>query len=149
MPFSPKTPASMIGTFSAVLVFTMLKELFEDYYRMKSDSETNNRKTSVFNYDKQEFEDAHWSDIKIGDIVKVEKDHSFPGDLLFLYAKTDVIFVDTMNLDGETNLKPKILSSREMVNMIAYDKTFSNKKDEHLLPELSFERLKSLKGSVM
>jgi hypothetical protein len=29
--FSPKSPASMIGTFAAVLFFTMLKEAYEDY----------------------------------------------------------------------------------------------------------------------
>ena len=30
MSFSPKTPASMIGTFAMVLFFTMLKEAYED-----------------------------------------------------------------------------------------------------------------------
>lgn len=43
MPFSPKRPASMIGTFALVLIFTMLKEAYEDYQRYKSDSELNNR----------------------------------------------------------------------------------------------------------
>ena len=43
MPFSPKKPASMIGTFTLVLVFTMLKEAFEDYQRYKSDNELNDR----------------------------------------------------------------------------------------------------------
>jgi len=33
----------MIGTFSMVLIFTMLKEAYEDYQRYKSDSELNNR----------------------------------------------------------------------------------------------------------
>jgi len=31
--FSPKSPGSMIGTFAAVLFFTMLKEAYEDYQR--------------------------------------------------------------------------------------------------------------------
>lgn len=31
MSFSPKRPASMIGTFSLVLIFTMLKEAYEDF----------------------------------------------------------------------------------------------------------------------
>lgn len=31
MPFSPKKPASMIGTFATVLFFTMLKEAYEDF----------------------------------------------------------------------------------------------------------------------
>ena len=45
LPFSPKRPASMVGTFSMVLIFTMLKEAYEDYQRYKSDSELNNRET--------------------------------------------------------------------------------------------------------
>lgn len=45
MPFSPKKPASMIGTFALVLIFTMLKEAYEDYQRAKSDRELNNRGT--------------------------------------------------------------------------------------------------------
>ena len=31
MPFSPKSPGSMIGTFAMVLFFTMLKEAYEDF----------------------------------------------------------------------------------------------------------------------
>ena len=31
MPFSPKSPGSMIATFAMVLFFTMLKEAYEDY----------------------------------------------------------------------------------------------------------------------
>ena len=30
MEFSPKAPESMIGTFAAVLIFTSLKEAYED-----------------------------------------------------------------------------------------------------------------------
>ena len=50
LPFSPKKPASMIGTFSLVLIFTMLKEAYEDYQRYKSDNELNNRATQKINY---------------------------------------------------------------------------------------------------
>ena len=39
----------MIGTFGAVLVFTMLKEAYEDFYRHKSDREMNNKQASVYN----------------------------------------------------------------------------------------------------
>ena len=45
LPFSPKRPASMIGTFSLVLIFTMLKEAYEDFQRFKSDNELNNRES--------------------------------------------------------------------------------------------------------
>jgi hypothetical protein len=43
MPFSPKTPSSMIGTFTFVLFVTMLKEALENYFRYKADKEANGR----------------------------------------------------------------------------------------------------------
>lgn len=49
----------------------------------------------------------------MGDVLKIHKDESFPTDLLLLYAlndhhqPVDILFIDTMNLDGETNLKPR------------------------------------------
>lgn len=74
MPFSPKRPTSMIGTFSLVLIFTMLKEAYEDYQRYKSDSELNNRESLRLDYNTKTFAQVKWADIKVGDIVKVEKD---------------------------------------------------------------------------
>ena len=50
MPFSPKRPVSMILTFSLVLIFTMLKEAYEDYQRYKSDNELNNRESQHLDY---------------------------------------------------------------------------------------------------
>ena len=47
MEFSPKNPVSMIGTFSTVLLFTMLKEAFEDFQRFKSDNKMNQRQSRV------------------------------------------------------------------------------------------------------
>lgn len=41
MSFSPKPPASMIGTFAIVLFFTMVKEAVDDLLRAKSDRELN------------------------------------------------------------------------------------------------------------
>ncbi|CAI9274334.1 unnamed protein product [Lactuca saligna] len=43
---------------------------------------------------------------KSGDIVKVEKDEFFPADLLLLSSSYDdaIRYVETMNLDGETQI---------------------------------------------
>jgi len=43
-------------------------------------------------------------------LVKVEKDEEVPADLLLVQAPKDVVFVSTMNLDGETNLKDRELA---------------------------------------
>ena len=71
MSFSPKAPASMIGTFAAVLFFTMLKEAYEDIQRAKSDKELNEKPTRILDRTTGQLENCLWADLKVGDIVKV------------------------------------------------------------------------------
>ena len=146
MPFSPKAPASMIGTFAGVLIFTMFKELFEDYYRMKGDREINNSTAMILNYEKGQFESTCWKNIRQGDVVKISKDETFAADILFMYAKTDVIFVDTMNLDGETNLKPKVMSSKQMLEQVTTGEIDQDNKDH--FADASIEKLQQLSGHI-
>jgi phospholipid-translocating P-type ATPase (flippase) len=72
------------------------------------DIEMNNRKVKVHRGGGV-FENAKWRDLKVGDIVKVEKDEFFPTDLILLSSSYEeaICYVETMNLDGETNLKLK------------------------------------------
>ena len=50
-----------------------------------------------------------WFDIKLGQLIKIEKDSEFPADVFILKSSREngVAFVDTLNLDGESNLKQK------------------------------------------
>ena len=41
--------------------------------------------------------------------MKVEKDEEIPADLLLINSVKDIVFISTMNLDGETNLKDREL----------------------------------------
>lgn len=56
-----------------------------------------------------QFESKKWEDIEPGNIVKFLKDNEAPADIVIVYSsnKSGVVYVDTMNLDGETNLKEK------------------------------------------
>lgn len=68
----------------------------------------NNRKVKV-HQGGGVFRQTEWKNLKVGDIVKVEKDEFFPADLVLLSSSYEdaVCYVETMNLDGETNLKLK------------------------------------------
>ena len=50
-----------------------------------------------------------WEDIEVGDIVKLARDEAAPADLTVLHTSgaDGVAYVETMALDGETNLKSK------------------------------------------
>ncbi|KAI1505286.1 P-type ATPase [Biscogniauxia marginata] len=50
-----------------------------------------------------------WQNIKVGDIVKLSRDEAIPADLVLLHAtgENGLAYIDTMDLDGETNLKSR------------------------------------------
>lgn len=50
-----------------------------------------------------------WHNIAVGDVIKLRRDDPVPADIILLYStgENGVAYVETMGLDGETNLKPK------------------------------------------
>ncbi|CDW75337.1 p-type atpase [Stylonychia lemnae] len=80
-----------------------------DYQRYKQDKEVNNKISLVLNPQTLKFESKKWEDVEVGNIVKFLKDQEAPADIAVIISssKSGVVNVDTMNLDGETNLKEK------------------------------------------
>ncbi|KAK0383760.1 hypothetical protein NLU13_9671 [Sarocladium strictum] len=50
-----------------------------------------------------------WQDVRVGDVVRLRRDQGIPADMALLSATgpNGIAYVDTMALDGETNLKSK------------------------------------------
>ena len=50
-----------------------------------------------------------WRDVKVGDIIKLERDEDVPADMVLLHSGglNGIAYIETMALDGETNLKSK------------------------------------------
>uniref|UniRef100_A0A8B9SSK8 Phospholipid-transporting ATPase n=1 Tax=Anas platyrhynchos TaxID=8839 RepID=A0A8B9SSK8_ANAPL len=73
-----------------ILTVAGIKEIIEDYKRHKADSAVNKKKT-----------------LAVGDIVKVTNGQHLPADMIILSSSEPqaMCYIETANLDGETNLK--------------------------------------------
>ena len=58
-------PAQLLPL-SAVVLISMMKDLFEDWKRHKSDNVENMNKTRIYNRDTMKFEEKNWQDVKVG-----------------------------------------------------------------------------------
>ncbi|KAK4055166.1 aminophospholipid translocase [Microbotryomycetes sp. JL201] len=104
---SPTNRYTTIVPLSLVLIVAALKEVQEDIKRHQTDADLNSRKTKVLQG--QHFVDKPWRQIKVGDIVRLESNDFFPADLVLLSSSEPegLCYIETSNLDGETNLKIK------------------------------------------
>ncbi|GMT21989.1 hypothetical protein PFISCL1PPCAC_13286, partial [Pristionchus fissidentatus] len=94
-----------------ILVLTALKDALEDMRRRRLDSKVNNTTCHVWDKSANRFRKMKWKHILVGDIVHVSNDDSLPADILLIRTSSDDgnAFVETSNLDGESNLKHKVV----------------------------------------
>ncbi|KAL2201257.1 hypothetical protein P885DRAFT_73604 [Corynascus similis CBS 632.67] len=104
---SPTNQYTTIGPLIVVLLVSAGKELVEDYRRKQADKSLNNSKARVLRG--SSFDETRWVNVAVGDIVRVESEEPFPADLVLLASSEPegLCYIETANLDGETNLKIK------------------------------------------
>jgi phospholipid-transporting ATPase len=104
---TPTNRYTTIVPLGIVLLVSAIKELIEDYKRRSSDTSLNTAKTSILKG--SQFQDQKWLDVSVGDIVRINSEEPFPADLVLLASSEPegLCYIETANLDGETNLKIK------------------------------------------
>lgn len=90
-----------------VLSVTAIKDGYEDWRRHRSDRKENNREALVLQAGS--FDVKKWKDIEAGEIVKISSDETIPCDMVLLGTSdpSGIAYIQTMNLDGESNLKTR------------------------------------------
>ncbi|XP_023184111.1 phospholipid-transporting ATPase IG isoform X1 [Xiphophorus maculatus] len=102
---TPTSPVTSGLPLFFVITVTAVKQGYEDWLRHKADREVNEYRVSVLEDGRRIRKMS--AKIKVGDIVEVEEDETFPCDLILLQSSRDdgTCFVTTASLDGESNHK--------------------------------------------
>ena len=104
---SPTNRYTTVIPLFIVLAVSAAKEVYEDYQRLLADRELNYSKALVLK--DGNFAKTKWINIKVGDIIRVESEQPIPADVVLLASSEPegLCYIETANLDGETNLKIK------------------------------------------
>lgn len=83
-----------------------------------------------------------WSEVRAGDIVKVLKNEEVPADMLCINGPKDIVYISTMNLDGETNLKERAIALDNI------DEANIKEFNGHIVCDMPCESLELWNGNV-
>ncbi|XP_023688666.1 phospholipid-transporting ATPase IF isoform X2 [Paramormyrops kingsleyae] len=102
---TPTSPVTSGLPLFFVITVTAIKQGYEDWLRHKADNEVNG--APVFVVRSGSLVQTRSKNIRVGDIVRVAKDETFPADLVLLSSDREegTCHITTASLDGETNLK--------------------------------------------
>lgn len=67
---------------------------------------------SSFHRSAERYVKVKWRDVRVGDLVHLSNNEAVPADMVLLHSSNPmgICYLDTCNLDGETNLKQRIVA---------------------------------------
>ena len=106
-PWAPIASSTSFIPLAFVVLLSMIREGVEDILRWRADQKVNH--ASAHHLENGSWVEINWKQVLVGDVLLVKKNEQIPADIVLLNSseKEGVAYVDTCNLDGETNLKLK------------------------------------------
>ncbi|KAI8879317.1 phospholipid-translocating P-type ATPase, partial [Backusella circina FSU 941] len=107
--FGVKSPVLTLLPICTVVTITAIKDAIEDFQRHKVDEHPTPIITEKETNSQGKFHKSLSMNVRVGDFILLRNGDNVPADALLLSSsdKNGVCFVETKDLDGETNLKPR------------------------------------------
>jgi magnesium-transporting ATPase (P-type) len=69
---------------TVVLLVSGLFKIMEDVARHRADKKANSSKTEIYSYKEEDFQPILWSDVQVGDFIRIHSREVVPADILIL-----------------------------------------------------------------
>jgi len=143
---SSLTPITTAVPLIGVLSLTALKDAYDDIQRHRTDKTVNNRKSQVLR--KGYLVEEKWHRVQVGDVIRMENNSFVAADILLLssHNPNGLCYIETAELDGESNLKVK--QCLDPTNALGEDEKSLSQFNGHIICEAPNNNLSRFEGTL-
>eukprot|EP00095_Tigriopus_kingsejongensis_P008981 maker-scaffold570_size134912-snap-gene-0.9 protein:Tk08981 transcript:maker-scaffold570_size134912-snap-gene-0.9-mRNA-1 annotation:"phospholipid-transporting atpase id" len=143
---SSLTPVTTFVPLVGVLLLTAIKDAYDDLQRHRTDNQVNNRRSKVLR--KGCLVEEKWHRVQVGDVIRMENNQFIAADILLLssYNPNGLCYIETAELDGETNLKAR--QSEEVTNQLGQNENALSQFNGHIVCEPPNNNLSRFQGTL-